>query len=129
MTAGNCDLDQVWAGHQGFALQALACADHAQWSPQPPAPVATIIGDSITAGCWVAGKHASADYRAESNYVGVGQRLIAPTAQPDCLFGPLGLSVPGPGASHQLLAWLTQTDATHLAPAIQTPWLIVATRS
>ena len=71
------------------------------------------------------GKHASADYRAESNYVGVASELIAPTAQPDCLFGRW-VCPSGAGRVPPALAWLTQTDATHLAPAIQTPWLIVA---
>ena len=125
MTAGNCDLDQVWTGHQGFALQALTCADHAQWSPQPPTPVATIIGDSITAGCWVAGKHASADYRPESNYVGIASDLL-PQPLNRIAYSAAGFVRPGAGGVPPALAWLTQTDATHLAPAIQTPWLIVA---
>ena len=66
-----------------------------------PAPVATIIGDSITAGCWVAGKHASADYRAEAT-MSEWPATYCTNRSTELLIRPLGLSVPGPGASHQL---------------------------
>ena len=37
------------------------------------------IGDSITAGCWVAGRNASTDYRPESNYAGTAVDLLHAT--------------------------------------------------
>lgn len=69
MTAGNSDLDQVWSGNQGFAINSLILSDHATISSPAQRPVVDFIGDSITAGCWLNGRHAAADYRPESNYV------------------------------------------------------------
>lgn len=70
MTAGNTDLDPVWTGQAGFAIVAITSKAGAL-HPAPLQPLVDFIGDSITAGCWVAGRHASVDYRPESNYVGI----------------------------------------------------------
>lgn len=75
MTAGNTDLDQVWTGNEGFAITAIEL-DQGQLQPAAPRPVIDFIGDSITAGCWVTGKHASYDYRPESNYAGICTDLL-----------------------------------------------------
>lgn len=71
MTAGNTDLDDVWLGNQGLALAEIEFADHATITPAKPLKRIAIIGDSITAGCWVNGRRPSTDYRPESCYVGL----------------------------------------------------------
>lgn len=68
MTAGNTDFDNVWTGDEGFTLSGVGIGDRGQLKPAPHRPVIDFIGDSITAGCWVNGKHAAVDYRPESNY-------------------------------------------------------------
>ena len=76
MAAGNTDLDEVWTGKQGFAIRSLAVDDAGILTAAPTRPVIDFIGDSITAGCWVAGRHAAADYRPESNYAATCADLI-----------------------------------------------------
>ena len=76
MTAGNTDLDSVWSGNQGFAIRSLTVDDDSTLTTTPARPVIDFIGDSITAGCWVAGRHAALDYRPESNYAAVCADLL-----------------------------------------------------
>lgn len=76
MAAGNTDLDEVWTGDQGFAIQSLRIDDAGTLAPTPVRPVIDFIGDSITAGCWVAGRHAAVDYRPESNYAAICADLL-----------------------------------------------------
>ncbi|KRM36201.1 MULTISPECIES: SGNH/GDSL hydrolase family protein [Limosilactobacillus] len=71
MAAGNTDLDAVWSGKQGFGIRSLAMDDGGTLAAMPGRPVIDFIGDSITAGCWVAGRHAALDYRPESNYAAI----------------------------------------------------------
>lgn len=76
MAAGNTDADQVWAGNEGFAIQSLT-VDHGHLAAAPLRhPVIDFIGDSITAGCWVNGAHAAADYRPETNYAATCADLL-----------------------------------------------------
>lgn len=76
MTAGNSDLDAVWSGDQGFAIRFIEVDDIGQISMAPLRPVVDFIGDSITAGCWINGKHAAIDYRPESNYAAIAADLL-----------------------------------------------------
>lgn len=76
MAAGNTDLDAVWTGDQGFAIRSLAVDSTGTLQAAPLRPVIDFIGDSITAGCWVAGRHAAADYRPESNYAATCADLV-----------------------------------------------------
>lgn len=78
ITAGNTDLDQVWTGDEGFALTGIDI-DNGKLLAAPKVPVIDFIGDSITAGCWLEGRHASYDYRPESNYVGTAVDLLHAT--------------------------------------------------
>lgn len=78
ITAGNTDLDQVWNGNEGFAITSIDI-DQGILSLAPTVPVIDFIGDSITAGCWVNGRHASYDYRPETNYVGIAVDLLHAT--------------------------------------------------
>lgn len=71
IAAGNTDLDDVWLGNQGLAVAAISIADQAVMTPPKPQKRVTVIGDSITAGCWVNGKRPSTDYRPESCYIGL----------------------------------------------------------
>lgn len=71
MTAGNTDFDDVWFGNQGLAITALEFDNQAAIQPTLPQNRLTIIGDSITAGCWVNGKQPSIDYRPETCYAGL----------------------------------------------------------
>lgn len=75
MTAGNTDLDQVWDGDEGFAITSIDI-EQGKLTSAAPVPVIDFIGDSITAGCWVNGRHASTDYRPESNYASVAVDLL-----------------------------------------------------
>jgi lysophospholipase L1-like esterase len=76
MTAGNSDLDAVWDGNQGFAIRSVEIDDDGQITMAAVRPVVDFIGDSITAGCWVNGKHAAVDYRPESNYTAIAADLL-----------------------------------------------------
>ncbi|MFR0771614.1 MAG: SGNH/GDSL hydrolase family protein [Limosilactobacillus pontis] len=76
MTAGNTDLDAVWSGSQGFAIRSLAVDNGGTLMAAPARPVIDFIGDSITAGCWVAGRHAALDYRPENNYAATCADLL-----------------------------------------------------
>lgn len=76
MTAGNSDLDAVWDGNQGFAIRSVEIEDAGQVTTATIRPVVDFIGDSITAGCWVNGKHAAVDYRPESNYTAIAADLL-----------------------------------------------------
>ena len=78
ITAGNSDLDRVWNGDEGFAITSVD-VEQGKLISAPPVPVIDFIGDSITAGCWVAGHNASIDYRPESNYVGTAIDLLHAT--------------------------------------------------
>ncbi|MFR0609023.1 SGNH/GDSL hydrolase family protein [Limosilactobacillus mucosae] len=71
ITAGNTDLDDVWLGNQGLAIASVTIADQAVITPPKSQKRVTVIGDSITAGCWVNGKRPSSDYRPESCYIGL----------------------------------------------------------
>lgn len=114
MTAGNSDLDEVWFGDQDFALTGIFVADGAQVRPAKPRPLVTVFGDSIAAGCWVAGHHASIDYRPEANYLARG----ADQAGVDLdrvAYSAAGLTVPGAGQVPVAKDWLFALNAT-------TPW-------
>lgn len=76
MTAGNTDYDPVWQGNAGFAIVSI-CNSRGELTSAPPRPLVNFIGDSITAGCWVTGRHAAADYRPESNYVAIACDQLA----------------------------------------------------
>lgn len=71
MTAGNTDADLVWTGNEGFAIESITIDQGSITASTTQKPVIDFIGDSITAGCWVNGKHASYDYRPESNYAAI----------------------------------------------------------
>lgn len=76
MAAGNSDLDDVWTGDQGFAIRSISIDDSGTLAAAPLRPVINFIGDSITAGCWVAGRTAAFDYRPESNYSAICADLL-----------------------------------------------------
>lgn len=71
MTGGNTDDDLVWAGDQGFAITGIETDDGVLTASPHRRPVIDFIGDSITAGCWVAGQHPASDYRPETNYAAI----------------------------------------------------------
>ena len=125
ITAGNCDLDPVWTGEGAFALTGIDLPTGATWQARSPRPVATVIGDSITAGCWVAGKQASYDYRPEGNYLALASDQLGwPLAR--IAYSAAGFLRPGTGGVPAAGEWLTQLTAGQPAPPPQSPWLIVA---
>lgn len=112
ITAGNTDLDQVWNGQQGFAITEISTAG--TLTAAPKRPLVDFIGDSITAGCWVAGKHAAADYRPESNYVGLTcDQLGIDSVR--IAYSAAGVLRPGTGGVPVAKDFLLQIDA-------DTPW-------
>lgn len=76
MTAGNADTDRVWTGNEGFAIKSIILNQGTLTPISLRQPVIDFIGDSITAGCWVTGKHASFDYRPETNYAATCADLL-----------------------------------------------------
>ncbi len=76
MAAGNTDLDDVWYGNQGFAIKGVTLDRAGRLTPAGPRPSIDFIGDSITAGCWVNGRHAAIDYRPESNFAATCADLL-----------------------------------------------------
>ena len=121
ITAGNTDLDQVWNGQQGFAITGIETTGTLTAAPQRP--LVDFIGDSITAGCWVAGKHAAADYRPESNYVGIAcDNLEIDSVR--IAYSAAGVLRPGTGGVPVAKDFLLQIDAdTSWQP--NTPQLVV----
>lgn len=114
MTAGNTDLDEVWSGNEGFAIQSLTTGKDGRLAAAPSRPVVDFIGDSITAGCWVAGKHAARDYRPESNYVGIASDHLGINGV-RIAYSAAGVLRPGTGGVPPAQGFLNQVDAT-------TPW-------
>lgn len=115
MTAGNNDADQVWTGDQGFAIQSIVTGEGAQISKPKSRPLIAAVGDSITAGCWVAGKNSSYDYRPESNYL----QLTADACGFDVdriAYSASGILAPGTGGVPAVNEWLDHLDQ-------QTSWL------
>lgn len=115
MTAGNTDLDNVWTGGQDFALTGLTVAPGAQIRPATPRPRVTVFGDSIAAGCWVAGLRASLDYRPETNYLALGADQVGVDLD-RVAYSAAGFLRPGAGQVPPARAWLTQLNQT-------TPWI------
>lgn len=116
--SGNTDEDQVWTGDGGFAVQSLTSDGQLQ-PVQLGHRSITFIGDSITAGCWVAGQKPAEDYRGEANYAAIASdRLGARNVR--IAYSAAGLSKPGTGGVPPLVDVLTQLDAT-------TPWTPIAT--
>lgn len=113
MTAGNTDLDRVWTGDQGFAISTIDAQD-GELIPAPQLPVIDFIGDSITAGCWVNGRHAAIDYRPESNYVGIAMDLLH-TSDVRIAYSAGGVLRQATGGVPTAEHFLTNTDAA-------TPW-------
>ncbi|WP_093624274.1 GDSL-type esterase/lipase family protein [Limosilactobacillus gorillae] len=114
MTAGNTDFDDVWTGRQGFALTSLKLTG-AGWLVRPVSrPVVTILGDSITAGCWVNGYHAAVDYCPENNFVGLAQDQVDFDLV-RVAYSAAGLLRPATGGVPVAIDWLNHFNA-------QTPW-------
>lgn len=106
MTGGNCDLDDVWFQKQGFSIQQLSIDDHATIEPLKREQQVLILGDSITAGCWVNGKHASVDYRPETNYVGIAQDLLSNIELHRVAYSAAGVLRPATGNVPVAKKWL-----------------------
>lgn len=116
--SGNTDEDAVWTGDEGFAVRALTT--DGELSPvQLGKRSLTLIGDSITAGCWVAGHQPGEDYRAEANYAAVASELLN-ARNVRIAYSAVGLNKPGTGGVPPLPAAMTAIDAT-------TPWQVQPT--
>lgn len=115
ITAGNSDLDRVWNGSEGFAITSID-VDQGELTSAPQVPVIDFIGDSITAGCWVAGHHASFDYRPESNYVGMAVDLLHAT-DVRVAYSAGGVLRQATGGVPTAAQFLTKLDVT-------TPWQV-----
>lgn len=112
ITAGNTDMDQVWNGRQGFAITSIESSG--KLTAAPHRPLVDFIGDSITAGCWVGGKHAATDYRPESNYVGQACDQLGIDGV-RIAYSAAGVLRPGTGGVPTAKDFLCRIDAT-------TPW-------
>lgn len=65
--SGNSTEDNVWKRHQGLYFDQVQTTGQLQ-AVKPAGTPLVFVGDSITAGSWVAGTTPGQDYRAESNY-------------------------------------------------------------
>lgn len=126
MTGGNCDLDNVWDQQQDFTLNSIEVDDNATVNPFKRASNVLILGDSITAGCWVNGKHASVDYRPESNYVGIAQQLLPNTELQRVAYSAAGVLRPGTGNVPVAQEWLSSIDANRELPAANYNLVVVS---
>lgn len=116
--SGNTDEDRVWDGNQGFAVSALT-SDGTLQPVQLGRHSLTWIGDSLTAGCWVAGRNPGEDYRGEANYAAVASDLLN-SRNVRIAYSAVGLQKPGTGGVPVLPDALTAIDAT-------TPWQPIPT--
>lgn len=116
--SGNTDLDLVWDGTSGFAVEALQ-TDGSLQAVKPGKHSLTFIGDSITAGCWVAGKSPARDYRGEANYAAIASELLN-ARNVRIAYSAVGINKPGRGGVPPLPNVLTAIDR-------QTAWQPAAT--
>lgn len=106
--SGNTDLDPVWDGTSGFAVEALQ-TDGVLQAVKPGEHSLTFIGDSITAGCWVAGKSPARDYRGEANYAAISSDLLN-ARNVRIAYSAVGINKPGRGGVPPLPNVLTAID-------------------
>ncbi|BDZ32231.1 SGNH/GDSL hydrolase family protein [Lactiplantibacillus sp. WILCCON 0030] len=111
--SGNTDQDPIWDGTSGFAVSGLKTDGDLQ-AVKPGQHSVTFIGDSITAGCWVAGKTPAEDYRGEANYAAIASDLLG-ARNVRIAYSAIGLNKPGKGGVPPLPAVLTAIDG-------QTAW-------
>ncbi len=111
--SGNTDADQVWTQNVGFAVQALK-TDGELRPVQLGQHSLTFIGDSITAGCWVAGRQPAEDYRGEANYAAIASDLLD-ARNVRIAYSAVGLNKSGTGGVPPLPDSLTAID-------FETPW-------
>lgn len=116
--SGNTDLDPVWDGTSGFAVEALQ-TDGSLQAVKLGKHSLTFIGDSITAGCWVAGKSPARDYRGEANYAAIASELLN-ARNVRIAYSAVGINKPGRGGVPPLPNVLTAIDR-------QTAWQPAAT--
>lgn len=116
--SGNTDQDPVWDGTIGFAVAPLQTDGQLQ-AVKPGQHSLTFIGDSITAGCWVAGKTPARDYRGEANYAAIASDLLD-ARNVRIAYSAVGVNKPGRGGVPPLPNVLTAIDG-------QTPWQPVPT--
>lgn len=113
MTGGNSDRDDVWFRQQDFCVNAIEIDTGARIKPIGPSKSILILGDSITAGCWVNGKHPSIDYRPESNYVGIAQSFFPDIELQRVAYYAAGVIRLGAGNVPRAIQWLDHFDASH----------------
>ncbi|ETY72899.1 SGNH/GDSL hydrolase family protein [Lactiplantibacillus fabifermentans] len=116
--SGNTDADAVWSGQAGFGVESLT-SDGELRAVRPGNHSITFIGDSITAGCWVAGRMPAEDYRGEANYAAIASDLLN-ARNVRIAYSAAGINKPGTGGVPRLMDVLTQVDAS-------TPWSPVPT--
>lgn len=111
--SGNTDDDQVWTENAGFAIKALQ-TDGELAAIKPGQHSITWLGDSITAGCWVAGRTPATDYRGEANYAAIASDLLN-ARDVRVAYSAIGLTRAGKGGVPTLPDAMTMLDA-------QTTW-------
>lgn len=126
MTAGNCDLDDVWLQEQDFTITGVVVDDDAIVQPFEQPVKVLVLGDSITAGCWVNGKHASVDYRPEGNYLSVASDLLPQWEFHRVAYSAAGVLRSGTGNVPPAGQWLARTDAHRHAPVVAFDLVVIA---
>lgn len=126
MTGGNCDLDDVWTQNQCFTITGITIDDQIIIQPVTKDRQILVLGDPITAGCWVNGKHASVDYRPESNYVAVAQDLLPNIEIQRVAYSAAGVLRPGTDGVPNAIGWLNQLNDRLTAPVQNFDWVVIA---
>lgn len=114
ITAGNSDEDQVWNG-VGIVFKSLTVDDGNVIPLEPAGRRIAFIGDSITAGCWVAGKTPSVDYRPEINYAALTARQLGAT-DIRVAYSSVGVIKQGAGGVPSGATFVQNVDAKTPAP-------------
>lgn len=123
MFAGNTDVDEIWTGKQGLAIKSIQTSKPAIITPYINQHQVTFIGDSITAGCWVNGQNASADYSPYANYVGICSDILQLDAT-YIAYSAAGLIRHGLGGVPTTNEYLTKLDSETYYP-LKRPELII----
>ncbi|ANK60756.1 MULTISPECIES: SGNH/GDSL hydrolase family protein [Loigolactobacillus] len=121
--SGNTDQANVWTNTAGFSLIAINSSEPLL-AVKPGGPRFTFIGDSITAGCWVAGKTPAIDYRAETSYAALTAEYFGALDQ-RIAYSAAGICRPGQGHVPSALDFYNKINSTTMCPVPASDLIII----
>lgn len=121
--SGNTAKDNVWKRYGGLYLDDIE-TDGKLTAVKPAGKKITFIGDSITAGAWVAGKTPGKDYRGEANFAAqTANRLGLEDIR--IAYAAAGVTKGGAGCVPDAEKFLKKIDAGHPWQPIPTDIVVV----